>query len=141
MIMKICPVVIALLALYYDLKTFRIPNKLNLFGCFTGIILSIVTDGARGSLGALEGVLMAFGIMIIFYIVGAIGAGDVKLMCAVGTMLHLRILNVIVISFAVAAVAGACLVIVKLLSGRYIKITRLHMTIPIFCAVLCCAVV
>ena len=139
--MKICPVVIALLALYYDLKTFRIPNKLNLFGCFTGIILSIVTDGARGSLGALEGVLMAFGIMIIFYIVGAIGAGDVKLMCAVGTMLHLRILNVIVISFAVAAVAGACLVIVKLLSGRYIKITRLHMTIPIFCAVLCCAVV
>ncbi len=70
-----------------DFKWQRIPNELILFGLLTGLALRAESGGVMGMLtGILSGVitLVAF---YIFYMIGAVGAGDVKLLSVMGLMM------------------------------------------------------
>ncbi len=79
-----------------DLRTRRIPNRLNLAGFVLGLSLSFATralaGGARaglteGLLPALAGAAGLFCAFLVVALVGAVGMGDVKLMGAVGAFL------------------------------------------------------
>ena len=70
-----------------DLASRRIPNWLTLSAVVAGLGLNIIQAGARGLLFGIEGLFLGMGLFIIFYFVGGMGAGDVKLMGAVGSML------------------------------------------------------
>lgn len=68
-----------------DLKWQRIPNKLILIGYLMAAMLRYTSNGWMGVLtGVLTG---AAGIMMlyIFYMIGAVGAGDVKLFSVIGS--------------------------------------------------------
>lgn len=140
LILKLSAIILAFVALAFDLKTYKIPNVVNLLGMIIGLITSFVIGGKEKITSSLLGFFIAFLIMFILFVLGAIGAGDVKLMCALGTMLHVDIIFVIILAIIVSGVCGGLLILSKIKSGKYIKITKIHMTLPIFFSVvfMCC---
>jgi prepilin peptidase CpaA len=85
-----------------DVRERRIPNFVTGPAIVAGLMLHATTGGWRG-LGdsALAGVI-AGGIFLIFFLAGGMGAGDVKLMAAVGCFAGLSLLPLVVISTAMA---------------------------------------
>ena len=71
-----------------DVRWRRIPNALVLMLALTGFAFSVWVDPWLVGLGrAMGGLSLGFGIWIVFYVIGAIGAGDVKLFAAAGAWL------------------------------------------------------
>lgn len=72
----------------WDLRTRKIPNELVATILVTGFLFALSSPNIVPALGrALAGVAVGFGIWIPFYLVGAIGAGDVKFFAAAGSWL------------------------------------------------------
>ena len=66
----------------------RIPNALVVTLALTGFAFSVWVEPWLVGLGrAMGGLALGFGIWIVFYVIGAIGAGDVKLFAAAGAWL------------------------------------------------------
>ena len=72
-----------LAAMWHDTATRRIPNTLVLWGSLTAIGLSLSSHGI-GLGSALAGGLVGFLGFLVFYLLRAVGAGDVKLAAATG---------------------------------------------------------
>ncbi len=74
-------------AVVTDIHRRRIPNVLValMLGC--GIVLNLSFLGVPGALSVLGGVVMGLLILIPFYALGGLGAGDVKLLVGVGSFL------------------------------------------------------
>jgi prepilin peptidase CpaA len=70
-----------------DLGRYRIPNWLTFPAMVAGLGLNTIAAGARGLLFSIEGLFLGMGLFIILYCMGGMGAGDVKLMGAVWSML------------------------------------------------------
>ena len=68
----------------WDVASRRIPNPLSYSGILVGILLRTGVLGWRGLATALAGGVFAGGIFFLLYLVRGMGAGDVKLMTAVG---------------------------------------------------------
>jgi len=68
----------------------RIPNWLNMLGLVLGMALNswLIVDGRPwpGLVFSLKGMGLAFGVYFLLYAVRAMGAGDVKLMAAIGAL-------------------------------------------------------
>ena len=80
--------VLLVIACVTDVRWRRIPNALVLTLALTGFAFSVWVDPWLVGLGrAMGGLSLGFGIWIVFYVIGAIGAGDVKLFAAAGAWL------------------------------------------------------
>ncbi len=77
---------LAITAAVWDVRQHRIPNWLTLPGIVVGVVLRGALLGWKGFGSAVEGCLLAGGVMFLFYMVRAMGAGDVKLMAAIGSL-------------------------------------------------------
>ncbi len=77
-------------AAVYDMRYRRIPNWLNVTGVVLGLALNswLTADGRPwpGLLFSLKGLGAGFGVYFVLYALRAMGAGDVKLMAAVGAL-------------------------------------------------------
>jgi prepilin peptidase CpaA len=80
-------VFILITATISDLLSFRIPNWLTYFTLAFGVSYFSITKGYEGFSFSLAGALTGFTLLIIPYFVGGTGAGDVKLLSAVGSFL------------------------------------------------------
>jgi prepilin peptidase CpaA len=90
---------------FLDVRTRRIPNWLTGPSLLAGLILHLVLGGWRSmATAALAGVL-AGGAFLVFYLAGGMGAGDVKLMTAVGCVAGLTYVAEILIA---TALMGGC---------------------------------
>ncbi len=98
-----------LAATVIDIRTRRIPNELT--ALIAGIGLGFAAAGVSGvSLGAsLAGFAVGLLLMMPGYALGATGAGDVKLMGAVGTLVGP---GTVVTAFAFTAIAGGIMAVV-----------------------------
>jgi prepilin peptidase CpaA len=71
-----------------DLRSRKIPNELVAAILATGWLFALYSPDIWRALGmSLAGTAVGFGIWIAFYLVGAIGAGDVKFFAAAGAWL------------------------------------------------------
>ncbi len=70
----------------FDVFTRRIPNILTYGGIVIGVVFWTIMQGGRGFLTAMAGMFVGGGVFLLFYMVRAMGAGDVKLMAAVGSI-------------------------------------------------------
>jgi prepilin peptidase CpaA len=107
----------ASIASLYDLRTRRIPNKLTLPAIVCGLILHLVRGGpVEFGLSALAG-LIAGGVFLLFFLAGGMGAGDVKLMTAIGCLAGAaNIKDVLISTVLIGAVMGIALAIYR---GRF----------------------
>ena len=76
-----------IIAVWTDVMHNRIPNLLSLGGAVLGLSLQSWALGTDGLLAGLGGLSIGLLIFLPFYALGGMGAGDVKLMAAVGTFL------------------------------------------------------
>jgi prepilin peptidase CpaA len=78
---------IALFACGFDLRTRRIPNWLTLGSALSGLVFHTVTGGVSGGMHSLEGCAAGMLLLLVPYALGGLGAGDVKLLGALGAWL------------------------------------------------------
>lgn len=77
----------AIVAAATDIHGQRVPNWLSLSAAVLAVVLHTYLSGLSGLLFSLEGLTIGFALLIGFYAVGGMGAGDVKLLAAVGAFL------------------------------------------------------
>lgn len=78
--------VVALIGAGTDIKSRRIPNYLTGPAILAGLLLHTALDGFHGLWTSLVAGLICGGIFLILYLAGGMGAGDVKLITAVGCL-------------------------------------------------------
>lgn len=74
------------IAFVSDIRTRRIPNKLNAAACVTGLLYHTVDSGLQGLQISILGIGIGFGIMTPLFLMKGIGAGDVKLFMGIGAV-------------------------------------------------------
>lgn len=101
-----------LVAAVYDIRFRRIPNWLTLAGVVTGVALNVfLYQGLPGLRLSLPGLAVAFGSYFVLYLVRAMGAGDVKLMAAIGAMVGLtNWFGIFLFTAMIGGLAGIALV-------------------------------
>ena len=75
------------IATWHDVRSHRIPNMLIITGWVAGLLLSAWLNGLTGIISAIEGSAVGLAVLLPFYLMRTMGAGDVKLMAAVGVFL------------------------------------------------------
>ena len=109
-------VVLVVVAGIFDLRFRRIPNWLTVSGFLAGIGLNTLLHGVTGLLFALGGAALAFALYFLLYLARGMGAGDVKLMTAVGAMAGP--FNWLGVLFLTAIFGGAIGLILVTVKGR-----------------------
>ena len=108
--------VLAVIAAIVDVQQHRIPNWLTYPGIVLGLALRAVFFGWKGLASAVEGCFLAGGIMLVFYLVRAMGAGDVKLMAALGSIVGPQ--HAVVVLLATAICGGLLGIAYAIYRGR-----------------------
>lgn len=103
---------VLLVAVITDVRSRRIPNALILFGWLGGFALNGVLGGGAGLLDSATGWLLCLGIGLPFWLLGWMGAGDVKLVAAVGVILGLDLAAYALVGIGLA---GGILAVAQLL--------------------------
>jgi len=76
--------VVALVAALIDLRRFRVPNVLTFPLCISGLVFHAVVNGLSGLQHSAAGIAVGLVTLLLFYVLGVMGAGDVKLLAAIG---------------------------------------------------------
>jgi prepilin peptidase CpaA len=101
----------------YDLRFRRIPNWLSAAGLALGLIVNCFERGAWLGLGfSLAGLALPLAVYLALYALHAVGAGDVKLMAAVGAMVGWR--NWLGIFAITAVLGGMTALVLSVARGR-----------------------
>jgi prepilin peptidase CpaA len=101
-------------AAVYDLRFRRVPNWLNLSGVLLGLGLNSYRFGMQGLRSAALGLLVAFVVNLLFYVIHALGAGDVKLFAAIGALVGVDgWLAIFILSALAGGVLAVILIVVK----------------------------
>ena len=114
-----------LVAAAYDIRYRRIPNWLTVTGVAVAFVVNaLIGPPLAGLLFTLQGFALAFGIYMMLYIMHAMGAGDVKLMAAVGAMVGWqRWLGI----FFITAIVGGIMAMLLILMRKRVKNTFWNM--------------
>lgn len=106
-------------AAVFDIRFRRIPNWLVLAGIVAGLVWNGFSSGWSGLGRGAEGLGLGFILYFPFYMIRALGAGDVKLLAAVGAITGPG--NCFWIFLATAILGGAIAVLIMFLHGRLNK--------------------
>jgi prepilin peptidase CpaA len=112
--------IFAVVAAYIDGKELRVPNKLTFPMIIAGWIFSMVSYGMSGDgwymglMWSLLGTAAGLCTLLPAYAVGGMGAGDAKMMAAIGAWVHTTI---VFYSFCVGTVVGGILAVIMIVSS------------------------
>ena len=70
-----------------DVRSSKIPNLITFPLLLIGLVAHSYLNGLEGLLFSLKGLTIGLGSLILFYVWGGMGAGDVKLMGAIGAII------------------------------------------------------
>lgn len=103
-----------------DLRTGRIPNPLTATVAAAGLGLAAFGLTGHSMAGALGGAALGFALMLPGHLFGGTGAGDVKLLAALGTWLGP---GGVVMAFLYSAIAGGVLAVAHAVKRRRLGTT------------------
>lgn len=109
-------IVLLAAAVYWDLKLRKIPNKITVPAAFLGFLLFLLYEGGKGAGQSALGFLLGLVIFVIPYGFGGMGAGDVKLMAAVGALKGPEF--ILRAALATALAGGLMALVVQIWKGR-----------------------
>jgi prepilin peptidase CpaA len=109
---------LAALACGWDIRTRRIPQLLTLGGALAGVIFHVVTGGWSAGASSVAGWAIGIAIFLAPFALGGLGAGDVKLLGALGAWLGPT--DVVWLGLY-TGVAGAILALVFSLATGYLS--------------------
>jgi len=123
----------AIVGAAFDVHLNRIPNWLTYGGLAVALTLRTILGGWRSLGQGLAGILIGGGILVVFFLVHGMGAGDVKLMAAVGAWmgLHQTLRVLVATALAGGALAVFYMVFYKRVGSTFRnlgKLLRFHLT-------------
>jgi prepilin peptidase CpaA len=123
MFITITLIIILTIAAVTDLQHRKIPNAVTIPAMLYGLICHTYLNGLDGFLFSVMGTVVGLGLLLLFYINnGMMGAGDVKLMGAVGSILGP--LGVFKAFLFTAVVGGIYALIVFAIRGQFIRFLK-----------------
>lgn len=117
---------------YFDVRYRRIPNLFVLATLVSGLIINFMAAGVSGLAASAGGCLLAFGLMFVLHVFGAMGAGDVKLFAAVGSVVGTGLVPE---TFLVVLLTGGVLAVYSILRNGTV-LTTLTRVLQIFVGLL-----
>lgn len=115
MITPVVALMVALMACITDVRSRRIPNVLTFGAAAAALVFHAVTSGAGGLGAAAGGWLMGAAVFAPFFLLGGMGAGDVKLMAALGAWIGP--LEALTVALYASLVGGVVAIVVSLSTG------------------------
>ena len=106
---------LAVLITYYDVRYRRIPNAFVLATLVSGLLINGILNGLGGLGSSVGGCLVAFAMMFALHLFGAMGAGDVKLFAAIGSVVGI---SLVVPTFVIVVLTGGLLAIISTVRAR-----------------------
>lgn len=107
-------IILLILALKSDIKTYKIKNNIVLPFIVIGFLTNMYLDGIAGILFSFKGMAFPIITLIIFFVLRMLGAGDIKLFSAIGAIMGLEfVLYTIVYSFLAGGVISLVLIIIR----------------------------
>jgi|688.fasta_scaffold29525_8 Flp pilus assembly protein protease CpaA len=90
-----------------DIRGFRLPNGLTLTLLASGLLWNTASRGERGMYLSLVGIVISAFPLLLLYMRGAMGAGDVKLMAGIGSWMGAWFgLHVIIVAGIIGGLTG-----------------------------------
>jgi prepilin peptidase CpaA len=123
---------LAVTVIYNDVRYRRIPNVLVLTALIAGFVINTAFSGFHGFTSSILGFGLGFIPMLLLHIFGAMGAGDVKLFGAVGTILGVSLMPSTLV--LVAILGGLLAIYTTLRAGT--MLATLHGVLRIFVGIL-----
>lgn len=115
--LMVVTLVFVTLATIQDLRTRRIPNLLTMPAIVLGIIINVYSSGFNGFGNSFMGFMVGIGLLIIPFALGGMGAGDVKLLAAIGALNGPLFA---LYTFLYTAISGGVIaVIITMVRGRF----------------------
>jgi prepilin peptidase CpaA len=108
------------MAAVVDIRTRRVPNWLTFGVAAMGVAMAASHVDGVGVVGAIEGLLVGLLLMLPGHVFGKTGAGDVKLVAALGTLLGPK---AIAMAFLYTAIAGGVLAVAVAFRRRRLRET------------------
>jgi prepilin peptidase CpaA len=103
-----------------DLRVRRVPNPMTFGIAALGLALAAFRPTGVGVVSALAGLAVGLALMLPAHVIGATGAGDVKLMAAFGTLLGPGRTGM---AFLYTAIAGGAIALVVAARRRRVRVT------------------
>lgn len=107
-----------ILAAVWDLRTHRVPNWLVFPFMLTGIVVSAITRGWTGLGSSILGIIAGAAVLGLFFILGGMGMGDVKLLASVGAWIGPRQVGV---AFIFMGLAGGVMALAWAIRRRSVQ--------------------
>lgn len=120
--MSALAVTVAVCAAITDFQERRIPNWLTYTAMLFGLVVQGVLHGWGGLATSALGGLVFGGTLFLFYLIRAMGAGDVKLAAALGCIVGLG--ACLQVLFATALAGGILAIVFTIFSGRIVETLR-----------------
>ena len=105
-------VLVALVGAVTDVRSARIPNSLTYSAALAALGLRVALLGLYGLKSGALGMLLAGGLFLFLFVLGAMGGGDMKLMAAVGAWVGSEEVMTLILA---AALAGGVLAIGRII--------------------------
>ena len=105
---------------YMDVRYRRIPNKLVFATLVAGLTLNGLFGGLQGFVSGLGGFALGFAMMFVLHVFGTMGAGDVKLFAAVGSIVGT---SHVLATLFVVALTGGVFAVGKMIYARRVRTT------------------
>jgi prepilin peptidase CpaA len=113
-------VIVGLAGVSEDLARRRISNWTSGGAVIAGLIVHFAQKGWSGVLHSLFGAAIGFGVFLIFYLLGGMGGGDVKLMAGFGALLgDGRILPASLLAAVAGGLMATVYLVVQALARRW----------------------
>jgi prepilin peptidase CpaA len=111
---------LAVIITYYDVRYRRIPNAFVLATLISGVTVNALYGGVQGVQASLTGCAIAFILMFMLHVFGAMGAGDVKLFAAIGSVTGAAY---VLPMFVVVILTGGLLAVISVLRAGAVRST------------------
>ena len=121
--MNIFLVVLLSLSVYFDIIKRKISNRITMPAILIGIIGSTVSSGLDGFLFSIFGFAFGLAVFLIPYISGGVGAGDVKLMAAIGALMGWKF---VLFSSLGTAIVGGVIAVIYMIYKSSLKNTMIN---------------
>jgi prepilin peptidase CpaA len=129
MIINFVLITTLIISLITDVKKRKILNIVTIPAILFGIIYYTAFHGLNGFLFSGKGLLIGFLLLLIPYLLGGMGAGDVKLMAAIGALMGV---SFVLYSFVYIALIGGVISAILIMKRNGIKNTMKSIYFQIF---------